>query len=154
MRTAIPLVLAAALLLAACGREDAIETPGNVPAKDIPPRPPIPDRPQEAPLPSVRTYPTGEIPDDPRLAAGYNVYRDACMVCHDRGATNAPVVTNVPYWRQRIDQGKEAMYRKAIEGHTGERGFMPPKGGSPGSWTDDQVRAAVDYMIYVVNRQS
>lgn len=106
------------------------------------------------PTPEVRSYPTGERPEDPHLARGYEVYRTTCTACHDTGATNAPVLTDTPAWRKRIAKGKETLYRNAIEGFTGERGFMPPKGGSPGSWSDDDIRAAVDYMVSMARRDA
>lgn len=163
MDTRLPLILTIAAMIAAtgCERETAVEVPRppprNVPdappLADVPPSPPITSGPQQL-TPEIRTYPTGSTPDDPHLAVGHGVYRDACMVCHDRGATNAPRITDLPEWRTRIAKGREALYRNAINGYKGNRGYMPPKGGSPGSWSDTQVRAAVDYIIYTVERQA
>jgi cytochrome c5 len=48
-------------------------------------------------------------------------------------------------WAPRIAQGKDVLYKHAIEGFTGEKGVMPPKGANP-SLSDDDVKAAVDYM--------
>lgn len=157
MRPAFILAALACFALAACQREEPSpphQVPPIAPFSDVPAPPPIPDVPGEHPPPSVRTYPTGEIPDDPHLALGFHVYRDNCMVCHDRGAANAPPITAVAEWKSRIAQGREILYRHAIEGFKGSRGFMPPKGGTPGSaaLTDAQVRAAVDYMIHTVER--
>ncbi len=40
----------------------------------------------------------------------------------------------------------ETMYRHSIEGFQGDSGMMPPKGGNT-SLSDDEVKAAVDYMV-------
>jgi len=170
MDARFPLVLTVAAIVSAvaCEREAAVEAPpaASAPAPDAappaaqaipvppsPPSPPVTSGPQQL-TPATRAYPTGSIPDDPHLAQGSSVYRTACMVCHDRGATNAPMITDLPEWRTRIAKGRETLYHNAINGYKGARGYMPPKGGSPGSWSDAQVRAAVDYIIYTVDRQA
>lgn len=160
-RLALILTIAAMLAGAGCEREATVDMPRPAPRNvpdvppliDVPPAPPVTSGPQQL-TPETRAYPTGSIPDDPHLARGHSVYRDACMVCHDSGATNAPRITDLPEWRTRIAKGREALYHSAINGYQGSRGYMPPKGGSPGSWSDAQVRAAVDYIIYNVERQS
>jgi cytochrome c5 len=48
-------------------------------------------------------------------------------------------------WAPRLAQGNAALYEHAIKGFQGKAGFMPPKGGSSAS--DDEVKAAVDYMV-------
>ena len=45
----------------------------------------------------------------------------------------------------RYAQGKETLYKHAIEGYTGSKGMMPARGGGT-SLTDDEVKAAVDFM--------
>ncbi|RBL11551.1 c-type cytochrome, partial [Xanthomonas oryzae] len=46
-----------------------------------------------------------------------------------------------------IAQGKDTLYKHAIEGYAGpDGGIMPPKGGNPGL-TEEQVRATVDWML-------
>ena len=45
----------------------------------------------------------------------------------------------------RIAQGKDTLYKHAIEGFTGAKGMMPARGGGA-SLTDDEVKAAVDFM--------
>jgi len=40
----------------------------------------------------------------------------------------------------------DTLYQHAIEGYTGEAGIMPAKGGNL-ALSDDNVRAAVDYMV-------
>lgn len=48
-------------------------------------------------------------------------------------------------WEARIAQGQDTLYRHAIEGFAGEKGVMPAKGANV-SLSDDEVKAAVDYM--------
>ncbi|NMG54419.1 c-type cytochrome [Aromatoleum aromaticum] len=149
MRTSLSLVFVVAITLSACA-EDREPDP-VMPLEERTSRPPNPAGPEQ-PQPVPRSYPTGEKPADPHLTKGYEVYQEGCMGCHDSGAAQAPVLTNSDEWRERIDKGKETLYRHAIDGYHGNSGFCPPKGGSPGSWSDDEVRAAVDYIMFTVAR--
>jgi cytochrome c5 len=54
----------------------------------------------------------------------------------------APMFGNKIAWMPRVAQGKDKLYQNAINGLRG----MPPRGGNP-NLTDDQVKAAVDYMV-------
>ena len=38
------------------------------------------------------------------------------------------------------------MYKHSIEGYTGNSGMMPARGGNP-KLTDDEMKAAVDFMV-------
>ncbi|MBS0316947.1 MAG: cytochrome c5 family protein, partial [Proteobacteria bacterium] len=49
-------------------------------------------------------------------------------------------------WGPRIAQGKDVLYKHALEGFTGAKGTMPARGANP-SLTDDEVKAAVNYMV-------
>jgi cytochrome c5 len=50
----------------------------------------------------------------------------------------------------RLAMGKEALYKSALGGLTGPKGTqMPPRGGND-KLTDDEVKAAVDYMMAIV----
>ncbi|MFP4263275.1 MAG: c-type cytochrome, partial [Halomonas sp.] len=64
-----------------------------------------------------------------------------CAACHDSGAAGAPVLGDADAWAERIEQGTDTLYESAING----KGAMPAKGGSSAS--DDEVKAAVDYMV-------
>ena len=48
-------------------------------------------------------------------------------------------------WSPRIAQGKETLYKHAMEGYTGAKGMMPARGGAA-SLSNDEVKAAVDFM--------
>ncbi len=77
---------------------------------------------------------------------GSVVYQNLCGACHTNGVGQAPTLSRAD-WGSRIAQGKETLYRHAIEGYTGPGGgIMPPKGGNP-ALTDEQVQLTVDWML-------
>lgn len=78
---------------------------------------------------------------------GKQVFSGLCFSCHGTGLPNIPQLGNKEDWAPRIEQGMALLYEHAINGFTGKSGMpMPPKGGNP-ALTDDQVKAAVDYMV-------
>ena len=79
------------------------------------------------------------------VLSGPQVYNEACLMCHGSGIGGAPTLTDKASWAPRIAQGNDTLYLHAIEGYTGESGFMPPKGARM-DLSDDEVRGAVDYM--------
>jgi cytochrome c5 len=74
------------------------------------------------------------------------VFKGTCAMCHQTGAGGAPVVGKKDDWTPRIAQGKDTLYTHAINGFTGQKGMMPPKGANA-SLPDADVKAAVDYMV-------
>jgi cytochrome c5 len=76
--------------------------------------------------------------------AGKALYGSACIACHGAGIAGAPKLGDKAAWAPRIKQGADTLYTHAIKGFQGKMGMMPPKGGSSAS--DDEVKAAVDYM--------
>lgn len=81
----------------------------------------------------------------PAIAAppdGKAVYMQICRACHATGVAGAPIMGHREAWAPRLSAGAEALLQSALRG----KGGMPPKGGNPGL-TDEQVRAAMDYMI-------
>lgn len=77
-------------------------------------------------------------------ADGKKVYEAACAACHGTGVAGAPKIGDKAAWAPRIKQGSATLYDHAIKGFQGKAGVMPAKGGSSAS--DDEVKAAVDYM--------
>ncbi|MCS4533155.1 c-type cytochrome [Neisseria montereyensis] len=82
-------------------------------------------------------------------ADGQKVFESICMACH--GASSAiplsPKITHNDEWAPRIQKGKEVLFTHALEGFNGpDGGVMPAKGGNLGL-SDDEVRAAVTYMV-------
>lgn len=120
-----------AILLSACGGGDAPPPPAEVstpkPAASAPVAKPAP-----APVSAAN-------------AAGEKVFKKVCALCHASGVAGAPIPGHKDDWGPRIAKGKDVLYKHAIEGFTGEKGMMPPRGGGS-SLTDEEVKAAVDYM--------
>ena len=79
-------------------------------------------------------------------ADGEAVYNSGCLACHMPGVAGAPKLGDKDAWAARIAQGKEVMYGNAINGFQGQPGVMPAKGGFV-HLSDDDVKAAVDYMV-------
>lgn len=83
----------------------------------------------------------------PTVAAdGKAVYDQACMACHAQGVAGAPKLGDTEAWADRIAQGEETLYENSIDGFQGDAGVMPPKGGFA-NLSDEEVKAAVDYMV-------
>ena len=77
---------------------------------------------------------------------GEGVYNAVCGACHANGIGGAPHIGDKAAWSARIAQGKDTLYKHAIEGYQGKNGLMPAKGGRV-DLTDDLVKAAVDHMV-------
>jgi cytochrome c5 len=76
------------------------------------------------------------------LAQGKSVYASDCASCHDTGLTGAQKLSDAAAWGKLIKEGKEYLYKAAIEGSFGG----PARGGNP-KLSDADVKAAVDYMV-------
>ena len=72
---------------------------------------------------------------------GKKVYEASCQACHGGAVPGVPHVGKKEDWAPRIKQGKDTLHKHALEGFNA----MPAKGGN-GSLSDDEVKAAVDYM--------
>ncbi len=89
-------------------------------------------------------------PEPANLSLGVSVYAGYCAVCHASGMGGAPLLGDVAEWQRRLmDGGEDALIRRALEGFTGDAGVMPARGGSP-QLDDEQVAAAVRYMMEAV----
>ncbi|MDP1530883.1 c-type cytochrome [Rhodoferax sp.] len=119
------LALAIAASLAACGDKEA-SAPAAAPAAPV-----------AAPAPA---------PVMAENAVGKKVYGSVCALCHAAAVAGSPKPGDKADWGPRIAQGKEVLYKHAIEGFTGAKGMMPAKGGST-TLTDDEIKAAVDHMV-------
>ncbi|MCL6619583.1 c-type cytochrome [Thermomonas hydrothermalis] len=69
-----------------------------------------------------------------------------CTGCHTNGVGGAPKLDAAGIGARVAQQGIDELVKKAISGFTGTAGVMPPKGGNP-ALTDEQIRAAVEYMV-------
>lgn len=85
-------------------------------------------------------------------ADGEKVYNATCQACHNPAiatALKAPGLGDKAAWSDRLTQGAEVLFEHAIKvpGYQGSQGgFMPARGGNA-SLSDDEVRAAIGYMI-------
>ena len=110
-----------ALFLSACGDKN----------------PPAPAAPAAAPV--AAPAPVAE------NTVGKSNYNKTCALCHAAGVAGAPKPGDKADWAPRIAQGKDTLYKHAIEGFTGAKGLMPARGAS--TLTDDEVKTTVDYMV-------
>ena len=79
--------------------------------------------------------------------AGMKTYNDACKVCHEAGIAGSPKFGDVEAWAPRIATGIDALYSTSLKG----KGAMPAKGGRA-DISDDDVKAAVDYMVKNISK--
>jgi cytochrome c5 len=80
---------------------------------------------------------------------GRRIFAQVCSACHVNDLSEAPQVKQPEMWAPRIAKGRETLYRSALEGFVGPTGEeMPPRGAQP-DLTDDEVRAAVDYILSI-----
>lgn len=76
---------------------------------------------------------------------GKEIYNQNCAMCHAAGLANAPKFGNKADWEPRVKAGKDALVQAALKG----KNAMPAKGGNP-KLTDEQVAAAVEFMVAAV----
>jgi len=77
-------------------------------------------------------------------ASGEAVYKRACVGCHMTGAAGAPRVGDASAWESRIARGSAALVQSAINGVPGTAMMAR---GTCGTCSDDDIKAAVEYMI-------
>ena len=104
----------------------------------------LPGEEQQAAAPQVAAAPAVE-PVETSLS-GPQVYNEACIACHGSGIGGAPTLTDSADWEPRIAQGLDTLRLHAIEGYTGQAGYMPPKGARL-DLSDQEVYDAIDYML-------
>jgi len=75
---------------------------------------------------------------------GESVYNKACIGCHLSGAGGAPKLRDRIAWADRIAKGADALVQSAIKGVPGTAMMAR---GACNSCSDDDIKAAVDYMI-------
>ena len=85
-------------------------------------------------------------PVAPTAVDGKQVYDAGCVACHGAGIAGAPRVGDSGAWVDRIGAGLDTLVTHAINGFQGSQGMMPAKGGNP-SLSDEEIEAAVEYMV-------
>jgi len=112
--------------------------PAPAPAKPAPAPAPVATA-ESAPAPAAEMGATTAVD-------GQAVFGKACVVCHGAGVAGAPKLGDAAAWAPRIAQGKDTLLTHALNGFQGSSGMMPPKGGFT-NLSDDEVSAAIDYMV-------
>ncbi len=90
---------------------------------------------------AISTAPAGAAPAADVPATAEAAFTKVCSACHTAGINGAPKIGDHAAWAPRIAQGKETLYKDAING----KGNMPAKGGT--NWPDATIRMTVDYMV-------
>jgi cytochrome c5 len=135
----------------------ATPAPTATPAAPAPASTPEATPAPEAPAPTAtpEVTPTPEAPSTTPAAdnanatgpvateQGEKIYKSLCFSCHDMGIAGSPKLGDKEAWTARIATGMDALYASSING----KGAMPAKGGNP-SLSEEDVKAAVDYMIF------
>lgn len=100
------------------------------------------------PVGTVVTDPAALVAQAPAEASetrsAEQIVSQVCAACHQAGVLGAPKIGETAAWQARIDAqgGVEAIVESAINGIN----QMPPRGGDP-SLSDEEVRAAVEFML-------
>ena len=126
------LAISLVAVLSACGKQESAAPEAAVP--------PV----SEAAVPPAAVSSAQLATADP--AHGKSVFNKTCALCHAIGAAGAPKPGDQADWAPRIAQGVDVLYTHAIDGFTGAKGVMPARGGAS-ALSDDDVKAAVDYMV-------
>ena len=74
--------------------------------------------------------------------SGQQVYQNSCQSCHAVGVAGAPKLGDKAAWAPRIAAGMDALMASSING----KNVMPPRGACA-SCSDDDLKAAVEYMV-------
>ncbi|CAB3870141.1 c-type cytochrome [Achromobacter ruhlandii] len=93
----------------------------------------------QAPAPAAAPAPQQTAAVNP---AGEKLYKSVCFACHATGVANAPKFGDKAAWEPYIKTGMDAMVKVAMQG----KPPMPPKGGAANA-SEDDIRAAVQYMV-------
>ena len=129
--TSLILAVSLAALLNACGKQESAAPEATAPA--------VPEAAAPAAAPAAE-------PAMGENMQGKSVFNKTCSLCHAVGAAGAPKPGDQADWGPRIAQGMDVLYKHAMEGFTGAKGVMPPRGGAA-TLSDDDVKAAVNYMV-------
>jgi len=73
---------------------------------------------------------------------GEQVYNGLCQTCHSMGVAGAPIPGSEPMAQRFSEKGLDTLVSSVINGLN----VMPPRGGNP-ALSDDEIRAAVEFML-------
>lgn len=134
----LPMLALVILLGAGCSEKETTATQEVMPAQA--PAPQM-SEPAAAP-PAEAAAPAATAETQTAAADGQGIYKASCQACHAAGVAGAPKLGDKDAWAPRIAKGSDAMYTSVIKGLNA----MPPKGACM-SCSEDELRAAVDYMV-------
>lgn len=80
-------------------------------------------------------------PAEPQEVNGETVYNGLCMACHGAGVSGAPIPGSDQMASRLAERGIDGLVNNALNGLNA----MPARGGNP-ALTDEQIRAAVEFM--------
>lgn len=78
---------------------------------------------------------------------GQKIYRKYCRSCHQGGLVGSPIFGDEEAWSPRIEKGREVLLANTING-------IPPgmpKRGACTSCTDEELDAAIDFILEAVS---
>ncbi len=88
-------------------------------------------------------------PENAALMQGGVIWEGTCQNCHGGNKlTGAPKITDTGEWAPRIEQGFDVLADHAINGFIGPKYKEMPSRGGNADLSDDQVKAAVAFMIW------
>lgn len=98
-------------------------------------------------LPVLAAPPVYQTFPEPHLRQGRVVWLENCEGCHGHGVADAPIPMEPDQWAPRLRKERAVLHAHAINGYFGpDNSMMPARGGNP-ELSDEQVKAAVDYMV-------
>jgi len=80
-------------------------------------------------------------PENLAVNVGAQLYNKQCTACHSIGLLGSPKYGDAAAWAPRIAKGKETLYTHAVNG------FNQMNAQVNAEVTEEQVHAAVDYMV-------
>ena len=154
MRTKILLVATLGLLVVSCGKSDdsaQVEITGNetsdTQVTTVTETPAVVEAIKQTKETDAATEAITQAVAQKDAAGGEAVYKRACISCHMTGAAGAPKLGDASAWESRIAKGADSLVQSAIAGVPGTAMMAR---GACGACSDDDIRAAVDYMIVQV----
>ncbi len=89
--------------------------------------------------------------NDLKVSQGRELWLQNCEPCHGYGIADAPIPMHPDEWSFRLYKGRQVLYEHAINGYMGpDYSMMPARGGND-ELNDEEVKLAVDYMIFLAS---
>ncbi|MDL2355275.1 MAG: c-type cytochrome [Pseudomonadota bacterium] len=139
MKTSKFLPLLIVVALAACSPKPPATDAAPAPAAVVVAAPVIVAPVVAAPAPAAGPIEVASAAD---LIKGEKIYTATCLACHGAGVLGAPKFADKAAWQPRIAKGSAVLHTNALNGFN----MMPAKGGNA-ALKDDDVKAAVDFML-------